>query len=79
MSRHVRHARSASLALATLVLALAAACGGSEAPASHTVNKNGVMHAPGLTAPLTNCVACHGSTLQGGSGPSCTSCHGQVW
>lgn len=71
--------RLARLAVATLALSLAAACGGSDAPSSHTVSRDGVMHAPGLTAPLTNCVGCHGSTLQGASGPSCTSCHGQVW
>ena len=70
--------------LASILAALTlAACGGgdsgSEAPSSHTVSQSGVMHAPGLHDPLTNCVACHGVTLQGGDGPSCTSCHGVKW
>jgi len=71
--------RSLRLGLATLALLLAAACGGSEAPSSHTVSKDGVMHKPGLTAPLQNCTGCHGASLQGGSGPSCTRCHGVKW
>ncbi len=55
-------------------------CGGSSgAPADHTVNEHGVMHHSGLQAPLANCVACHGASLQGGLGPSCTSCHGVKW
>jgi hypothetical protein len=71
--------------LASILAALTlAACGGgdssdSDAPSNHTVNQSGVMHAPGLHDPLTNCVACHGVTLQGGDGPSCTSCHGVKW
>jgi len=72
--------RPLRLVLAVLALSLAAACGSSnEAPSSHTLSENGVMHKPGLTTPLVNCVACHGSTLQGGEGPSCTSCHGVKW
>ena len=71
-------ARIPALAV-TALLALAAACGGSSAPSDHTVNENGVMHRSGLQAPLTNCVACHGASLQGGAGPSCTSCHGVKW
>lgn len=52
----------------------------SNAPADHTVNKNGVMHKSGLTNPSSNCVSCHGSDLKGGSaGVSCYSCHGQKW
>jgi mono/diheme cytochrome c family protein len=66
------------LALAPL-LVLLAACGGSSAPSDHTVDKDGVRHKSGLEAPLTNCTSCHGSTLQGGRGPSCTSCHGVKW
>jgi len=41
----------------------------------HTENNGGVMHAPGKDNPLANCVACHGSDLTGGTGPSCYSCH----
>jgi hypothetical protein len=51
----------------------------NNAPAGHTVNKNGIYHRPGLTDPLTNCVTCHGADLRGGSGPSCYKCHGQKW
>jgi mono/diheme cytochrome c family protein len=72
--------------LARLLGALAAAlvlsaCGGedSDAPADHTDVKNGVPHKPGASSATTNCVACHGSNLRGGEGPSCYSCHGQRW
>jgi len=55
--------------------------GPSNAPASHTVSMDGVRHLPGLTDPQTNCVACHGADLGGGTGgqPSCLSCHGKKW
>lgn len=68
------------LALSALVVALAA-CGGtsSNAPASHTVSEDGVMHHTGLQDPMTNCTSCHGASLQGDQGPSCTSCHGVKW
>lgn len=50
------------------------------APSDHTVSENGVRHKPGHDRPFTNgCTACHGSTLQGGSAPSCTKCHGREW
>lgn len=45
----------------------------------HTVSEHGVMHRPGLTNPQVNCVECHGASLQGGDGPSCTSCHSKKW
>jgi hypothetical protein len=52
----------------------------SNAPSSHTVNKDGVRHNTGLTNPTVNCVGCHGSDLKGGSvGVSCYSCHGKKW
>ncbi|MDX2471274.1 MAG: hypothetical protein QNL04_11940 [SAR324 cluster bacterium] len=51
-----------------------------ETPASHTLNKSGAMHAPGLFQATDNCTSCHGSTLKGsGEKPSCYSCHGQKW
>lgn len=68
----------ARIAVAAAVCLLAA-CGSENAPSDHTVDVRGVMHKPGLEAPLSNCTACHGSTLQGGKGPSCTSCHGVKW
>ena len=49
-------------------------------PASHTINKDGVMHKSGLTTPAANCASCHGSDLRGGdSGVSCYECHGKKW
>jgi hypothetical protein len=78
--RHLHRLAAVASLLAALTLA---ACGGgssgSGAPASHTLNQGGTPHAPGLHDPLTNCVACHGDALQGGEGPSCTSCHGVKW
>ena len=48
--------------------------------ASHTNSEVGVMHAPGNDFPYTNtCTMCHGLNLEGGVGPSCTTCHGEVW
>lgn len=50
------------------------------APADHTVSKDGAMHKPGLQDPLTNCSSCHGQDLTGGSvGVSCYECHGKKW
>jgi mono/diheme cytochrome c family protein len=71
--------RPLRLAIAFIALCFAACGSSSEAPASHTLSEGGVMHKPGLTNPTVNCVACHGATLQGGQGPSCTSCHGVKW
>lgn len=49
-------------------------------PSSHTISKDGSMHMSGLDQPLTNCTACHGADLKGGtSGVSCFECHGQEW
>ena len=49
-------------------------------PADHTINQSGYMHKSGLNQPLVNCVACHGSDLNGGtSGVSCFECHGTKW
>lgn len=41
----------------------------------HTVDLGGEMHEPGYDDPLANCVSCHGSNLNGGTGPSCYDCH----
>lgn len=69
-----------ALRLAALGLfVLCGACDTGNAPADHTVNKGGIYHKPGLRNPTANCTACHGSHLQGGRGPSCTSCHGVKW
>lgn len=65
-------------AAAVLLAALAVACGG-KAPSDHTISEGGAMHRPGLTNPTVNCAACHGASLQGGQGPSCTACHGVKW
>lgn len=50
-------------------------------PEGHTVVRDGVAHAPGLSEPMENCAQCHGPTLEGGAAgePSCTACHGVVW
>lgn len=48
---------------------------GTGAAPDHTENVSGIWHKPGKEDPLANCVTCHGSTLQGGTGPSCYSCH----
>jgi hypothetical protein len=47
-------------------------------PDTHTVEKDGVFHAPGLKDPTQNCTTCHGQSLQGGSNgePACSTCHG---
>ena len=52
-----------------------------DAPADHTKKKKGAKHLPGLKDPLSNCVSCHGDSLQGGSvsSVSCYECHGQKW
>ncbi|MBM4354746.1 MAG: hypothetical protein FJ109_13325 [Deltaproteobacteria bacterium] len=41
----------------------------------HTESMSGVMHMPGKSDPLKNCVGCHGANLKGGGGPSCYTCH----
>jgi cytochrome c553 len=53
----------------------------SDAPDGHTTMKDCTAHKPGLKDPTTNCVACHGVTLEGGAAdePSCFSCHGREW
>ncbi len=49
-------------------------------PADHSISKDGYMHKSGLDQPLTNCVSCHGSDLNGGTtGVSCFECHGTKW
>lgn len=52
----------------------------SKLPKTHTVDKDGVMHAPGSETPTKRCGACHGKDLQGGRvGVSCFDCHDQQW
>lgn len=55
--------------------------GGGAVPSSHTISREGVLHAPGLQTPETNCTTCHGADLRGGTDgqPSCFTCHGAVW
>jgi hypothetical protein len=72
--------------LFTLLIAVAAlGCSETTAPgnhpASHTVNKDGHWHMPGLQSPQGTCTTCHGADLRGGTGgqPSCYACHGQKW
>ena len=49
-------------------------------PADHTISQDGFMHKTGLNDPLTNCIACHGADLKGGTtGVSCFECHGTKW
>jgi len=70
-----------------LAICVSAGCGDDDstapenAPAGHTVVRDGVAHAPGLNDPQQNCVDCHGADLRGGDEgePSCFSCHGRVW
>lgn len=85
--RSPRSAASTALAVgAALVLGLVA-CGDDgptapgNAPADHTVVKDGRRHAPGLETPLQRCTGCHGADLRGGANgePSCFNCHGQEW
>jgi hypothetical protein len=63
------------LGIALVSLPFLAACGDDGDGGGHDVNRGGVMHRSGLENPLSNCVGCHGANLQGGSGPSCYSCH----
>ena len=49
-------------------------------PPDHTISKDGFMHKSGLDQPLSNCVSCHGSDLEGGTtGVSCYECHSKEW
>lgn len=53
-----------------------------DAPADHTISKDGAMHKPGLNLPYQNsCTSCHGEDLRGGTDAavSCFECHGQLW
>ena len=55
--------------------------GGTGIVLVHDVVFGGFKHADGYCLPLVNCVACHGSGLQGGTNgqPACTKCHGTIW
>lgn len=45
----------------------------------HSVNLNGIYHAPNYCLPYQNCSTCHGANLRGGNygEPSCLKCHSQ--
>lgn len=81
----MRHLRNSARIFTIMLLFLFAACespndSNYDPPTSHTLNKDGFMHKPGLDSPLTNCSDCHGSDLRGGStGVSCYECHGKKW
>lgn len=52
----------------------------SKLPKTHTIDKDGTMHAPGLENPTSRCTACHGKDLRGGrAGISCFDCHDKQW
>lgn len=71
--------RSFRTLLCASALGLLAACGTSDAPDDHTIDKDGAMHKPGLEDATANCTECHGEDLRGGEGKSCFECHGQLW
>jgi hypothetical protein len=48
-------------------------------PSGHTIDNGGFFHKDGLYDPETNCTACHGAGLTGDIGPSCYSCHSDIW
>jgi cytochrome c553 len=49
-------------------------------PKTHTIDKDGALHAPGLDTPETKCAACHGKDLKGGKkAGSCFDCHEKNW
>ncbi|NJD19693.1 MAG: hypothetical protein FIA95_10490 [Gemmatimonadetes bacterium] len=78
---------SGALAVALALLGAAACSSGdgtgpsSNVPANHTERHGGVAHGVGARQAATQCVSCHGATLQGGTNgePSCYSCHGKKW
>ncbi|HET9552814.1 MAG TPA: CxxxxCH/CxxCH domain-containing protein [Anaeromyxobacteraceae bacterium] len=43
--------------------------------APHPVPYPSTQHGPAAKADLASCAACHGTTFDGGIGPSCTACH----
>ncbi|MBE0654681.1 MAG: hypothetical protein IH594_12830 [Bacteroidales bacterium] len=79
MKNHI----SVKVSMVLLMLALFIGCENDpkyNAPADHTISQDGYMHKSGLDLPLVNCVACHGSDLNGGTtGVSCFECHGTKW
>ncbi|MDH5394227.1 MAG: c-type cytochrome, partial [Gammaproteobacteria bacterium] len=59
-------------------LAQFAPSGGGTVP--HSDFKDGVGHAIDKDTPFSSgCSSCHGASLQGAAGPSCTSCHDVKW
>lgn len=52
-----------------------------KAPKTHTVNHDGIMHAPLAENATQKCVTCHGKELTGGkvAKTSCLECHEKNW
>ncbi len=80
-----------SIAIACLI-GIVAACNSSDVSggsstttggdSDHTVSQNGTWHGAGLYDPTNAACAssgCHGASLAGADGPSCTSCHSAYW
>lgn len=73
-------APAASPAPAKTEPAPAAKTPSAKLPKTHTVSRDGSMHAPNAEQASTKCVACHGKDLRGGRvGVSCFDCHEKVW
>ncbi|MGK2856054.1 MAG: hypothetical protein ACSLFQ_02485 [Thermoanaerobaculia bacterium] len=50
-------------------------------PKTHTVDREGVKHAPGDDNAAQKCATCHGKDLKGGkvAKVSCFDCHDKNW
>lgn len=69
----------AAVGAAAFLVACGSSSSPSGAPEGHTLSNHGVLHRPGIDDPLANCTGCHGDSLQGDKGPSCTTCHLRKW
>ncbi len=76
---------SVRCSILSLVFVLGAACSLEEkaprAIRAHSLNQEGIAHAPGLRRAERYCQSCHGLGLVGGTEnqASCYTCHGQTW